>query len=130
LVFLSALPASAGSVANKEQAALLAARDFLALIDSANYAKSWDVAAMFFKQKVSKETWLNGIESLRPIFMPVKERKVRSIMYSTSFSGIPAGEYVVIQFDTSFEHKPNAIEMITPMLEPDGHWRVAAYSIK
>jgi Protein of unknown function (DUF4019) len=130
LLLLSTLPASAASMTDKEQAALQAAREFLALIDSANYAESWDVTAMFFKQKVPKKAWISEIESLRPIFMTVKERKTRSITYSTSFPGIPAGEYVVIQFDTNFEHKPDALEMVTPMLEPDGHWRVAAYYIK
>jgi Protein of unknown function (DUF4019) len=130
LVLCCALPAFGASVADKEQAALQAAQEFLALIDTANYAKSWDVTAMFFKQNISKEAWIREIETLRPIFMPVKERKVRFTRYAKSFPGIPAGEYVVIQFDTDFEHNPGALELVTPMLEPDGHWRVSGYYIK
>ena len=36
----------------------------------------------------------------------------------------------VIKYDTSFEHKEPATEMITPMLEKDGKWRVSGYYIR
>ena len=42
----------------------------------------------------------------------------------------PDGQYVVIQFTSSFENKKSAIETITPMLDPDGQWRVSGYYIK
>ena len=48
----------------------------------------------------------------------------------TDIPDAPEGEYVVIQFDTVFENKKEAIETITPMLDPDGKWRVAVYFIK
>jgi hypothetical protein len=44
--------------------------------------------------------------------------------------GPPDGEYVVIQFETSFENKKSAIETVTPMLDQDGKWRVSGYFIK
>ena len=37
---------------------------------------------------------------------------------------------MIIQFATSFEHKKEAVETITPMLDADGSWRVAGYFIK
>jgi len=37
---------------------------------------------------------------------------------------------VVIQFDSSFEHKQTAVETVTPMLDTDGKWRVSGYFIK
>ena len=48
----------------------------------------------------------------------------------TDIPNAPDGEYVVIQFDTVFENKKEAIEKITPMLDPNGKWRVAGYFIK
>ncbi len=45
-------------------------------------------------------------------------------------AGAPDGEYVVIQFETSFEHKRSAIETVTPMMDRDGKWRVSGYYIK
>jgi hypothetical protein len=43
--------------------------------------------------------------------------------------GAPDGEYVVIQFESSFEKKKSAVETVTPMLEKDGKWRVSGYYI-
>jgi hypothetical protein len=45
-------------------------------------------------------------------------------------SGAPDGEYVVIEYETSFEKKRNGIETITPMKDADGEWRVAGYFLK
>ena len=57
-------------------------------------------------------------------------REVKSAVYESSLPGVPDGEYVVIQFETSFENKKSAIETVTPMLEKDGKWRVSGYYIK
>jgi hypothetical protein len=37
---------------------------------------------------------------------------------------------VIVQFDTSFANKKEAVETITPMLDPDGQWKVSGYYIK
>jgi hypothetical protein len=55
---------------------------------------------------------------------------MRTKNYKTSLPGAPDGEYVVIQFGTSFENKKTAIETVTPMLDKDGKWRVSGYYIK
>jgi ribosomal protein S17E len=44
--------------------------------------------------------------------------------------GAPDGEYIVIQFETSFENKKAAIETVTPMMDKDWRWRVSGYYIK
>jgi hypothetical protein len=43
---------------------------------------------------------------------------------------VPDGEYVVFQFNTSFEQKAAAVETVTAMREKDGTWHVAGYFIK
>lgn len=55
---------------------------------------------------------------------------MKSARYRTSVPGAPDGEYVVVQFKTSFDKKAKAIETVTPMKDPDGQWRVAGYFIK
>ena len=57
-------------------------------------------------------------------------RKVRSAVYKTSLPGAPDGEYVVIQYTTSFEHKQSAVETVTTSKGSDGVWRVAGYFIR
>jgi hypothetical protein len=57
-------------------------------------------------------------------------RKLKGSQYMTSMPSFPDGEYVVIQFETSFENKDTAVETVTPMLDKDGTWRVSGYYIK
>ena len=60
--------------------------------------------------------------STRPLFGKVLQRNVKTKVYKTSVPGAPDGEYVVIQFQTKFEHKASAIETVTPSKEKDGSW--------
>jgi hypothetical protein len=57
-------------------------------------------------------------------------RKVKSREYVEKVPGGPDGKYVVIQFDTVFQNKATAVETVTPMLDPDGAWRVSGYFIR
>ena len=57
-------------------------------------------------------------------------RKIKSQQYATSLPGAPDGEYVVIQYATTFENKADAVETVTPMLDKDGQWKVSGYYIK
>jgi len=57
-------------------------------------------------------------------------RYVASIEYATRLPGAPDGEYVVIQYETSFKNKRSSIETVTPILGKDGVWRVSGYFIK
>ena len=56
-------------------------------------------------------------------------RKLKKAEYRTSLPGAPDGQYVVLQYDSSFEHKKAAVETVTPMKDADGVWRVSGYFI-
>ena len=60
----------------------------------------------------------------------VLRRQLKSNQYTTSLPGAPDAQYVVIQFNTSFENKKAAIETITPMRDEDGLWWVSGYDIR
>jgi len=111
-------------------AAEAAAAQWLALVDAGNYAVSWNEAAQLFKTKVAKEQWSAMIESARAPLGKLGARKLKSLTYETSLPGAPDGQYVVIQYQSSFEHKKSAVETVTPMLDKDGQWRVSGYFIK
>jgi len=44
--------------------------------------------------------------------------------------GAPDGEYVVLQYHASCEHKAAAVETVTATREPDGAWRVVGYFVR
>ena len=113
-----------------EEKALQAANDWLKLVDDAEYAESWETAAELFKNALNQAQWEQAMSAVRKPLGNVKSRKLKSKQYATSLPGAPDGEYVVIQFDTSFENKKTSVETITPMLDKDGKWRVSGYFIK
>ena len=116
--------------ADAEKAALAAAQAWLQLVDEGNYTESWNEASEYFKNAITKEQWEQTIQAGREPLGKTISRKLKSKQYATTLPGAPDGEYVVIQFDSSFTNKKTAIETITPMLDKDGMWRVSGYYIK
>lgn len=114
----------------KTTAAIMAAENYLIMIDTGQYGQSWDISSSFFKSQVPKETWVRQISTVRPQFGNIVKRTIKSAQYVTQLPGAPDGEYVVIQYDSSYEKKKNGLETITPMLDKDGTWRVSGYYIK
>jgi len=112
------------------QAAIAAAQTWVALVDGEKYARSWEDAAAVAKAMVGQSAWETSIRAVRAPLGKLVSRKLKSAQATTALPGAPDGSYVVIQFDTVFEHKAVAVETITPMLEKDGQWRVSGYYIK
>lgn len=113
-----------------EQQAVASATAWLALLDEGEYGKSWQEAAEYLKRVMPKEQWEAQLAAVREPLGAVLSREVLSTEYRTSLPGAPDGEYVIIQFASSFEHKREAVETVTPMLEDDGSWRVSGYYIR
>jgi hypothetical protein len=136
LIALSIPLAATAQNADKEnkptpkQQAIKAAEDWLALVDAEKYAESWDESASIFRVAVTAEAWGRMLNATRGHFGKLVSRKVKSAEFHTRLPGAPDGEYVVVQFETSFENKKESIETVTPMKDKDGKWRVSGYFIK
>jgi hypothetical protein len=113
-----------------EKAAIETAQSWLDIVDGGKFEESWDEAAGLFKSGISKEKWGETLKAFRTPLGKVISRKLATQQYATSLPGAPDGEYVVIQYNTTFENKKKAVETITPMLDKDGKWRVSGYYIK
>lgn len=113
-----------------EEAAVASSQEWLSLVDAGKYAESWDEAAGYLKNVLQKQNWVESMQAYRKPLGKLVSRKLISKQYATTLPGAPDGEYVVIQYETSFENKKSAIETITPMLDKDGKWRVSGYYIK
>ena len=113
-----------------EVAAQEAAEKWLALVDGSKDAESWEQMSAPFKKEVSKRKWKSTIGEIRkPLAKPVS-RKLKSAEYTKELAGAPEGEYVVVRFDTAFEHNPAAVETVTLLLGQDLIWRVSSYTVK
>jgi len=103
VIVLIAVPVFAGN--DSYQDAVDAAENWLYLVDNGKYQDSWEQASDYFKSAVLKEDWSRIVEAVRSPLGNVISRKLKSKQYATSLPGAPDGEYVVIQFETSFQNK-------------------------
>lgn len=112
-----------------EELAQKSAEAWLALVDAGKYADSWQQAASFFKGAVSRDQWVGQLTSQRSPLGKVLSRTLKGAKYMKNPPNAPAGEYVVLQYSTSFQTQKDAVETVTPMLDKDGTWRVSGYYI-
>jgi hypothetical protein len=131
---LAALLGSAGARlaadSGAEKAAETSAMAWLAVVDTGKYGESWDAAAALFRTALSRAQWEAALEKVRRPLGKAVSRKLRGAKFMTEIPNAPKGEYVVIQYDTTFEKAPGATETITPMKDKDGAWRVSGYYIR
>lgn len=132
---LFSLPASdatapAADVNRDVRAALEAANLWLGLTDINRGAQSWEQAAPVFQRAISAQDWAQSLQAARLPLGKVKSRKTKDAVFTRTIPGQPDGEYVVIQYDTAFEKKADAHEMVTMVFGIDSRWRVAGYLVR
>ena len=113
-----------------EKAAEAAASAWLATVDAGKYGASWDEAAAMFQAALSRAQWEAALQQVRRPLAALVSRKLRGAKFTTEIPGAPAGEYVILQFDTSFANASGKTETVTPMKGKDGSWRVSGYYIR
>jgi len=125
-----ASPMAHGQQQDAVRDAVDAANRWLVPADAGDGAATWDQAASPFQAAVSRADWSAALKRVRQPLGAVTSRKVISSEFKRSLPGAPDGEYVVIQYDTQFEHKAHAVETVVPMRERDGSWKVSGYFVK
>jgi hypothetical protein len=88
------------------------------------------LAPIFVLAAVSTADSSAALAQARPPLGAVTSRTLVSSEYKRALPGAPDGEYVVIQYDTQFAHKPHVVETVVPMRERDGSWKVSGYFVK
>jgi hypothetical protein len=130
LALLVGLASSARADAEAIGQATTAARSWLILLDGQEFDESWDRAGGLLRAAVDRVEWTAKLSvTLGPLGKKTS-RGVKSSEYSTTMPGAPDGEYVTLQFDSSFENKKSAVETVVMMKESDGLWRVSGYFIR
>ena len=121
---------ASASVGAATDAAKDAATKWLAVMDQGKTAETWDAAAPMMQAAVTRDTWATVGSQVRAPLGAVKKRTLGSASYTRTLPNAPEGEYVVIQYDTEFANRPNAVETVVPMRLPDGSWKVSGYFIR
>ena len=98
LVFLQPLWADS----SKELDAQKASDAWLSMVDEGKYAESWQNTSSYFKNAVDENQWEKALNSVRRPLGDILSRKVISQKYTKTLPGAPDGDYVVIQYKSSF----------------------------
>lgn len=124
-----ALSAGLCFAASPEKKAQIAAKNWLEMIDNKDYAQSYDEAASFFKANINKCEWLQTCGSLRDMLGKAESRKLVSATRQEKMKDAPDGEYVILVYKTDFKRKAGAQEIVVPVLDKDGKWRISGYHV-
>ena len=100
------------------------------MTDGGKYGESWDAASTLFRQAVTRAQWEEALRGVRSPLGKLASRKLVSANFTTSLPNAPAGEYVVLVYDTEFEKKPGSTETVTFLKDKDGSWKAAGYYIR
>lgn len=104
-------------------------QQWLALVDGRDYSASWKEASPLFQKRIPQDKWVGAMTTAREPLGAMSTRKVANTTGAKSLPGLPDGDYIIIQFETSFANKANAVETVTLIGGPAGH-KVGGYFIK
>ncbi len=121
-----------GHAESPKDQAVAAMESWLGGIDAGKYAESWKDASADFQKAVTETQWVDALNAVRAPLGALKERKLASAMQQTEVptpKGPIKGNFVIAQFETSFENLKFARETVT-FVEEGGTWKASGYYIK
>jgi beta-lactamase regulating signal transducer with metallopeptidase domain len=119
---------------NAKKDAVTAMQTWLGEIDAGSYAKSWSDSAQSFQKALTSDKWVGALDAVRTPLGKMLSRNLDSAVEQTAVpkpnGDLIKGDWVIAQFNSSFENFKSARETVTFEKEADGSWRAAGYFIK
>lgn len=113
-----------------EQKAQVAAEHWLVHMDAGDSNAAWTDASSTFRAAVTRSQWAEAVGRVQGSLGRPVTRSLATAEYKSELPGAPDGHYVILTYNTRFEHKANGTETVVPELEEDGGWRVSGYFVK
>lgn len=123
------LVAIAASTSPAQTAASKSALEWVGLVDRKAWEESWRAAGGAFKAQLSAAQWAATVQPVRAPLGAVSTRALQSATKASSLPGLPAGDYEIVQFKTSFAAKNDAIETFV-LAQEGSSWKVIGYFIR
>jgi len=121
-----------GHAESPKDQAVAAMESWLGGIDAGKYPESWKDASADFQKAVTETQWVEALKAVRAPLGALKERKLASALQQTEVptpKGPIKGNFVIAQFETSFENLKFARETVT-FVEEGGTWKASGYYVK
>ena len=93
-----------------QQAATKASDAWLQLVDAEKYAEMWQALDPLAQTLTDEKTFTNQVSAVRTAMGKLTQRKFASAEQKTSLPGVPDGNYFILQYNSSFEKKKQAVE--------------------
>jgi hypothetical protein len=77
-----------------------------------------------------KEEWVNDLNRFRKPLGKLLDRKLVNKQQAETAPEDPVGEYLIFQYETSFENKKSIVEAVSAIKDDDGKWRILGYGIQ
>jgi hypothetical protein len=106
------------------------ARGFLKQLDLGQNDESWQAMSDLFQELNDQALWKARQKAIRTSYGALISRELKDVRYRTTFSLSPDGEYVIVQFGSSYQHKTESIETVVLDCSSAPDCTVRAYVIK
>ena len=130
----SLLHADDTDATSAKTAALASMQSWFAELDAHEFAQCWNDSSKSLQGAITLDKWQAALSSVVPPLGKMISRQNVSALYQTS---IPtpggktlSGQFVIAQFNSSFENLKYAVETVTFEKDADGVWRDSGYYIK
>ena len=94
---------------------LAAVEDWMALIDHGDFAGSWETAAKRFQRGITKDEWVERLQTARP---PTERVLSRKLKLTRRF-----GPWFLVKYDATYSRAKAVVETVYFRRESDGQWR-------
>ena len=101
-------------------------QDWLSLVDSGSYSQTWNDLSDVYQSSLTKDDWVNSLNSYHKSLGKLTKRKQQ---YVTKSSDPSIGDYLIFQYQSSFEKKKLVNEAVSVIKGRDGNWKILGYSL-
>lgn len=108
-----------------EQAAIDAARQFMAMLDRDDWTASWQATHKSFQLLNTVEWWSENSQRVRGEFGTAQSRELATV----DFSKVPPNGYWEITFKASYSKKGSVVETVS-LASENGEWKVAGIIVE
>ena len=107
------------------------ARTWLERIDAGQYETSYGQLADSVKKTATPEEWSSTLADARKTLGQPLKRTWNQSQFLTALPDMPDGEYMLVSFETTFEHRKKTTETVTLAKQPNGiTWQIIGYDIR